>query len=813
MLAEQPVTSLTIGSSLQPDPTSYFMGCITRIAINNIDIPLNGLLQASATDGGFEISSADGVISHCNLCHLSDCPPISACLPLLDGGVSCPCNSPYIIRNGSCELQSAGITTRINNSDMYYIIAGCALASVVLFGLFILTVIVICRKRQEKKKERRYAVNNIGRINRSRRDNNYSPSILKKSSFSSSMNANYAMDIHELRSSISTYQEHAEDGDPDSNSPVHNNTHARRKSCASMESGIKMDDREMGGMPARGIPTMDDSGHEVNSTDSNRSSSESDEVASSCYDPMSLRGPHITSPDHSIPRTPLTPKEKKVMIPLRPPSTNLSQSEYDDEEEAIETESFHTRISSSSGMGNSMQNQGRGSDTDSSKISDSSRWYLPPSSLDKERSKFNLQTLRAPYHQPHHEDGVPGSARQYPPDIPPMYHSPPSFSEHVDRSYPRGRSKSHSGKSSMSSPIQPGLNGDNTASPQRRRYENYPEDFREARPNGVMYKENGMRYGTGQFLERDMNPRISNEHNYTPSSLFTRQYSDPKIPRNGTYCIPRNRDEPWPVHNRQISDPQQSSQESSAAVFPRGAHSTRHLTVYPSNSTTTTSTTIGSSSIRQPPTNRQYYTLGHNGKRKHVNFAPTTRTQQAARSFSSGDSKGAGTTRNEPYQTLNSLSKIDPISNWDAQDRMKETVDHMDPCHLLSGPCIPFEYVSTDPSVVEESQLTLDESVMGTGISHQVFDSENADEEGAIPNLLDPLDINMVRLGEDEIDSILTDSEVGGGRQIMNHFPSADCSSQYTTTIVAGSTSTSGESTPKVEKVFVFPPSQQSFDV
>lgn len=136
---------------------------------------------------------------------------------------------------------------------------------------------------------------------------------------------------------------------------------------------------------------------------------------------------------------------------------------------------------------------------------------------------------------------------------------------------------------------------------------------------------------------------------------------------------------------------------------------------------------------------------------------------------------------------------------------MKIAVDHMDPCHLLSGPYMQFEDVSTDPSVVE-SQLTIDDSIMG---EHQVFDSQGGREGTAV--MLDPLDMRLVRLREDEIDSILTDSEFG--QREMNHFPSADCSSQYTATIVAGSTSTSGESTPKMQKVFVIPPSQQSFDV
>jgi len=842
VLAEQPTTHLAIGGSIQTNSSSFFMGCIIRVAINDIEVPLSGLLQTSTSNGGFHVADSSGVVQHCNLCDLHECPDRRSCGSETLGEVFCHCEEQYLEVNGSCVLADKQLTPNTDNNS-YYIIAGGALGAVLIFGVCIISIIVVCRKRQEKIKERRYSVNMNGssRINRagqSRRGNDYTSSILKKSSFSSSMNANYTIDSGERRSSISTYQEHAEDGDPETNSPMHQNGRVRHKSCASIESGIKMDEIEMSNLARRRIPTMEDSGHEVNSTDSNRTSV-SDEVISSCNGRSPL--PHargassMASPEHRMPRTPLTPKEKKVMIPLRPPSTSLSQSEYD-EEEGIETESFHTRVSSSSGMGNSMQNQGRGSDTDSSKISDNSRWYHFPTNLDKDRDKLHLQSPLRPSYYPSHlnDDMQGGGACVYPSEmIPPMRHSPPSYSEHHDRSYAtRGQPKSmHGGKSPLTSPLKSNMRTEHFATLPRK-YENYPGHFTvgsrgEPRGNGVMYKSSTMRYNRGGNLNEARTS--ANERDYTPPSLFTRQYSDPKIPRNGTYCIPRNHDDPWSIHSRQMSDPQQStpeqSQDSSVMGPPRGGgapppSSGRHMNAYSSNGTTTTnissssssSTATGSSIIRHNLHDRQFYTLNHP---KRVNFAPNTappatananlqQQPQPGRSYSTGDAAAA--VSNEPYQTLNSLSKIDPISNWDAQDRMKIAVDHMDPCHLLSGPCVPFEYVSTDPSVVE-SQLTVDESVMGG--SHQMFDSRGGGE--GMPNLLDPIDINM-RLREDEIDSILTDSEAGIC-QVMNHFPSADCSSQYTATIVAGSSSTSGDSTPKDHTVFIMPPSQQSFDV
>lgn len=814
LFAEEPQTTVSIGggslNSLATNTTGNFMGCIGQVSIDGIEIPLNGLLSASTEEGGFQVDNAEGVDRFCDLCNFASCPDQAHCISSMYGEVSCQCSDPKVLVNNTCKtpvLATEGITPGLKRNT-FYIFAGSMVGTILVLGVAFISIIVVVRKRQEKKKARLYSINqsHMDRHSKVRSSNNYTPNTPKRrTSLTSSMNANCTSENHE-RSSISTFQEHAEDGDPENSSPLHHqNIRVRRKSCTSVESGIKMEnDREMG-ICVRGIPQMDDSGHEVNSTDSARTY-ESDEIASSCYNDqlqtrpsisLKTRGASVSSTEQHTPRTPLTPREKKVMIPLRPPSINLSQSEYGDEEATdMETESFNTRVSSSSGMGGSMQNQGRGSDSENSKMSGciTPQWYHHDSTKPE---KMRIQATRPYFPQPHHTDSMQSNVRPYPLGIhpPPMYHSPPTFSNHIDRNYSRDRSRSvHGGTASSVTTSTVGT--DLPKIP--RSYENYPQHFtisREVRSNGHAYDKRGpdMGYKSSPYLERQhSDPRVLDEREYTPTSLFVRQYSDPRIPRNGTYCIPRKHNDPWPMHTRQISDPRQSSQQTEdSTILPRGAHSMRHMNAYPSNSTTSSSRHGAGSE------HRQYYTMGR-VERGHLNYVAN---QQAARSFSSGDA----TANNEPYHTLNSLSKIDPISNWDAQDRMKIAVDHMDPCHLLSGPCIPFEYVSTDPSVVE-SQMTMDESMMG---EHQVFESQGGGEGTA--DMLDPLDINMARLREDELDSILTDSEVGG--QVLNHFPSADCSSQYTATIVAGSTSTSGESTPKLQKVFVMPPSQQSFDV
>lgn len=850
--AEQPETDIGIGGASDAlfntsDPDlNYFMGCISYVAIDSLELPLNGLLTA-AMEGqggsGFQVEDMDSVDSYCNLCDIKICPESSVCVADgIGGGVVCDCEGSLVLAGDgrSClpVLTTEGLNTGSTQPAVVSYVAGGACAAVVLLlGVCVILVIVGVRRRQERNKKATYNINSPLSTQsslRSKHSNSYTPTIPKRRPSLTSATHAHCSEAQDRSSSISTYQEH--DPEPEEfSSPAHHAS--KRMRHLSVESGIKMDtDHEASiGM---GIPEMDDSGHEVNSTDSARSEV-SEDIVSSCFNEQLSRSgrqtislrivansdqyPHSPLTPHTpltpltqrtllSPHTPLTPKEQKIMIPIRPASTNLSQSEFGDEVTDIDTESFHTRVSSSSGVGGSMQNQGRGSDSENSKSGSSTpQWYKSSTTSDTERENERIQVTRAYYPMHHPERGTarnyqprfkpspahlhphpPGHAHPHPPgpahQHPPGYFSPPSLSHHMMNNgnfESRPRSKSfHSSSVKPPGPL---------AKTVPQRYENYPhmftsEPLRNGRP-GYTKQHVPERYdSTPPRHERQLSdPRALDDGEYTPTS-FTRQYSDPRIPHNGNYCIPRKHhdNDLQPVHSRQMSDPRQSSQQTqdSIMVQPGSSRSLRHI---PSPSTY--------ASTRPPPKPRPYYTLGGRAVPDHLHY----RANQHR--FSHDDSPHS----DEPFQTLSSLSKIDPISKWDAQARMKIAVDHMDPCHLLSGPYMQFEDVSTDPSVVE-SQLTIDDSIMG---EHQVFDSQGGREGTAV--MLDPLDMRLVRLREDEIDSILTDSEFG--QREMNHFPSADCSSQYTATIVAGSTSTSGESTPKMQKVFVIPPSQQSFDV
>ncbi len=832
--AEYPQTSISIGGVFDPilgpngDNLGYFSGCVTRVAIDKIELPLNGLLTAPTSDGGFQIEGGlESVGSECNLCDVANCMGNLMCISdLTDGSSQCQCSTGLVLEDNDSRCvtpiplttPSLGLTASVQSLPITYIGAGSGAALLVAMGIVVICLIAIVRKRAEKKK-RTCPITPMSTRHFQSSVNQYTPTMIpkqqQKSSLTSSTNILSTPESNDRGSSVSTFQEHG--GDVDSDSPVRH-SRIRHKSCTSLESGINTDidqeaiDIRTAGM-GRGFPQMEDSGHEVNSTDS-VPGSESDDIASSCYN----HKPHptlkimggISSPEHShtplTPLTPLTPKEKKVMIPLRPPSTSLSQSEYGDEATDIEID---TR---SSEMGSSMQNQGRGSDSENSKISGCStpQWYKSSTTSDTERENERIHTTRpyypSPQHQAehHHGDMTGGyhfkeegyhhhhhhhQGHQQKP--PPMYHSPPSFSEHINGSSKYSRGVGVGGGKAR--PVHP---ASSPLTKTLQMYENYPlHQFNTERPRDRArpydhhsnYDSNSPRHD-----RQHSDPRmLCSDIEYTTVS-FSRQYSDPKIPRNGNYCIPRKHADPIPAHQRQHKSDQRlpTQRTQDPMVAPKSSHSMRHVQSPNSYSNKR------HNSIQDHQ--KQFYTLD---RMMPDHIHGYSANNQPSRSYSSGDAAQ----NEEPFQTLKSLSKIDPITNWDAQDRMKIAVDHMDPYHLLSGPYVQFEDVSTDPSVIE-SQLTMDESVLG----EQVFESQGGGEGSAA--ILDPLDVRLVRLRDDEIDSLLTDSELGG--EVMNHFPSADCSSQYTATIIAGgSTSTSGESTPKLQKVFVIPSSQQSFDV
>lgn len=69
------------------------------------------------------------------------------------------------------------------------------------------------------------------------------------------------------------------------------------------------------------------------------------------------------------------------------------------------------------------------------------------------------------------------------------------------------------------------------------------------------------------------------------------------------------------------------------------------------------------------------------------------------------------------YRDLNSFPKVNPITYYEQQERMRPTVDQDDSLNFLSEPYVQFEDVSTEPSVVEST----------------VVESTVVDEENELP--------------------------------------------------------------------------------
>ena len=792
LFAEWPQTVLSIGGD-SADPLAkgnmgYFIGCISLLSVDGIQFPLNGLLSTSVDEGGFEVDDASNVDRFCNLCDVASCPNQYQCISDLYGEVYCQCSSPNILVNDTC-VTPLSVEDDTLNTNLIIIAISMGIA-VVVFGvvLVVVTVIVVLRKRQGKKKERRYSINRSHTVThlKPRSSDNYTSNnyissvpIKRRATLNYSINANSKGDNYERRKSVTTFQDHSNNGGLGSGNKLqHHSQRPRRKSCTNVESGIKVDtDINSCG---RGTQHTNGSNHDVNVTDSGKTyesefSSFNEQLQTQPSTSRATTGASVTSPDLHKLRIPLTPREQQ-RISLHLPSISLSQSESDEEDATdVETESFNTRISSPSGMGGSMKTHRRGSDsTEYSKMSScaTSQWYHNTSSdCDKETYTQASQL----YHPQIH---LADSLHLFQPGIhpSPMYQLPPTF----NRNFPRDQSRATAltvGTDMLKVP------------------RSHPQQFilnREQKRNESIYDECGreMGYKDCSCHKRQLSDhKVLDNNEYAPSSGFACQYRDSKLLEKGTPSTAGKHSIPWSTYNCKVRDSLQSSEIKESTSLPRGAHS---INTYHSNMLTN-SNRHGASSEH-----RQYLTTDRTLP-GHLNYTPN---QQAAHNCSGRDAA----MNRESYQTLNSLSKIDPISNWDAQERMKIAIDHMDPCHLLSGPCVPFEYVSTDLSVIE-SQMTTDEN--------HTFESQGGEEsETHMPDSLGVVDTTHLKVHqrEDEVDPVLTDSEIG--QQIMNHFPSADCSSQYKATIVAGSNSTSGESTPKLQKVFVLPPKQQTiFDV
>lgn len=761
LFVEQPQTTVSIGGA--PGETDFFVGCISSLKIDEVEIPLSGLATLSAEDGGFSYDSMGAIEPYCDLCDLTMCSSGRTCVSNRYGGTDCTCPAGYILDDiqDSCVPTMSpptvdGLSTGAVTAASTYYIAGGTAGGVLLVALFILVLIVAVRVKHVKheKRKRTYSVTTDDGIlppQRTSKTVNEYVRVEPRRNTTSNDNSLTCIgttcvrpESHERGSSVSTFQEHADDADPEIDEPPRLQ---RRKSTVSAESGIRTDTERDSSL--RGTSRMDDSG-----TDYTPQESESDDVTSSCFmepvpSPVTI---HLMGSSSSVmgvpikvtsPTVPLTPQERKVITPLRPDSIRLSMSEDDRRDIDMDTDF------SSGNLPPLHQNfpMRRESDSDNStKVSDRStpKWYKSSTASDNERESERALKNRA-YYPPTRSESMhyqplpprPKTAFGAPA---PDYVPPPSISARKSASPVFPRSPTRRLPPTM-------ISADSPLTRNTRKYENYPLPYSMHPPPSDPMRERSARGAI---------PAYENHH-------LQHQISAPQ-PRD------RDRDQEHHSGGRHV-------------YFAKSSQTLQYCrSVGPEHYIPPQQQTSNSSS-------RQYHTL-----------ASTIPHYRQNRSFSSGDAPPPEREQTQ-FQDLKNVSTINPISYWEMQDRLKPAVDQVDPYQVLSEPYIQFEDVSTDLSVTE-SQGTLNAE---EGPDHEVFESQGGGEGTA--------DIGpgcLSRYPDHDVSSVTSESQ--SIREGITHFPSADCSNEYTATI--NGTSSSGELTPKYQPTngFIIS-SQQSFDV
>lgn len=728
---QQPSTILSIGGAPHPKQgQGYFQGCISRIAIDGIEIPLTGLLSLSSEDGGFITGEAASKPPqmYCDLCDLTPCQANAMCVKNVIGEPSCECQDGTIPVGAQCqEIPPVIVTGTVGpeSNDNTIKIAGGAVGLVTL--LLLIVMIVVCTRVCHKKRDRQKRTYSVSSMNIdvpsgiSSRPNPYVHVPPRGDDLVSAITSTNAR--LDRGSSVSTYQEHADDGDPEVETPQR---FFRRKSIVSAESGIKTDTEDS--VRSR----MEDSGNEKE-TDYSEGESASDDLSSTCFMQTALSplGIHLNGSSHSIsanassvssPRTPLTPKERKVITPLRPASTSLSVSEVSNKKRELEEEdtdienaiAYSHTVPSLSRNSSARQSGRRGSDSENSRVSSSSsgsKWYKSSTASDTERERSRANRA---YHAPHSE------SLQYP--LPPNYHPPPPQpKDQTPIAYPNTR------RSRVPIHIT-----DSALSRNASKYESYQFSYMD-----VPVRDPRLGYD---------NHRLQQQHHVLPK--------DNHNPPNGSSLT--------------------SKRSKNASAYPTQRQQSLTSTSY----------------------SRPYHNPGPGSA------LPAHSLFNHSISYGNEDK-----TKREPeqrFQDLKSVSTINPIAYWEMQDRIKTVVDQVDPYQILSEPYIQFEDVSTDPSVIE-SQITQEQEHQ----EHQSFSSQGGGEDAA--NAVDQMNLSLSQLQEDVDSTVVTETvEPDAGPRPIFHFPSADCSSQYTPTLVDSS---SGSLTPKTPNVFALSHSQYQFDV
>ncbi len=432
LFAQAPQTSVYIGGVEDPsDSLANFTGCIISLSINGIPFPLSGLARA----GGTQFTTSGNVMDKCDLCTLLPCSENSSCVSDTHGNTQeCPCLENYVLSpTNSCVLAevSPTITQIPDNENLepasedqfpFYYIIGVSLGGVLFLGFVGVVLILVLRYRHRRGQQKR-----TYHISGSPEMGNGHVQVAKPNAYTNVVprpDGSFRCSTPRANTpgpadGEGVAKQHNVDEDEGSSK----RTSSFRKSTTSAETGFHTGSER----DERSIPRMEDSGNEKETdyspfdSDSERSISCIEEAISSATRARRGSSENVMGVPASPYRVPLTPREKKVIEPLRPDSRLiLSTSEFEDE---TDTEFLFPP----------KRLPPKTSDSDSSRPSNSPTWYKASTSSDTEREARRAQGTCAYYPPPPHSYRPPFNKSKSMP-MPPEYLPPPTVASHKSAS-------------------------------------------------------------------------------------------------------------------------------------------------------------------------------------------------------------------------------------------------------------------------------------------------------------------------------------------------------------------------------------------
>ena len=198
---------------------------------------------------------------------------------------------------------------------------------------------------------------------------------------------------------------------------------------------------------------------------------------------------------------------------------------------------------------------------------------------------------------------------------------------------------------------------------------------------------------------------------------------------------------------------------------------------------------------------------------------------------------GGGANDGTTYRDLNSFAKVNPITYWEQQQRLRPTVDQDDPLHFLTEPYRKFEDVSTTPSVAESTVIDSEDkesfivpsAIKRPSTSRGVHRNDYVNmprklpphpyitQNGSAVHSSSSSSRELNSEGEDDkeqMNHMLTADELQDG--VITHFPSADCTPTLMSPAnnpLVSSTSTLADNSPHSSGGFRANSSQEPFNV